>query len=321
MIPRLTGKWRRLRWRWKAPIWGISILLGLALLYVLGRSLQYLSASRASAGIFEPEGADAVIRMSGAGRHWDRIQATDFWKVLRRKILKDAAVRTQVDELLTAAGAPTLDQLDDVRWLETHPMMREESILRFAGRDLLLALKDTPRGIRFCAATRVGWRDFLLLPGASIAPGLAGFTKETIDGRTVLRQGALHVAIQGAVVVASDDPELFRSALRRKGTPEPPSIPFVATFRAADVKPHLDGFPAGGFLAFADFEGLTRIRLEADVDGNWTVVAEGTTIGHKRIARFAPVTGRRLRVSITKARACPTISTVGVYRSPGAGQA
>jgi len=62
-------------------------------------------------------------------------------------------------------------------------------------------------------------------------------------------------------------------------------------------------------------------RLEADVDGNWTVVAEGTTIGHKRIARFEPVTGRRLRVSITKARACPTISTVGVYRSPGAGQA
>ena len=57
-------------------------------------------------------------------------------------------------------------------------------------------------------------------------------------------------------------------------------------------------------------------RVEADADGRWATVAEGTTIGYKRIARFAPVTARRLRVTIAKSRACPTLATVGVYRSP-----
>jgi alpha-L-fucosidase len=57
-------------------------------------------------------------------------------------------------------------------------------------------------------------------------------------------------------------------------------------------------------------------RAEAQVDGAWVPVAEGTTVGYKRIARFAPVTTRRLRVTITKARACPTLATLGVYRSP-----
>jgi alpha-L-fucosidase len=57
-------------------------------------------------------------------------------------------------------------------------------------------------------------------------------------------------------------------------------------------------------------------RIEADVSGAWTPVAVGTTVGYKRIARFAPVTASGLRVTITKSRACPTLSTIGVYRSP-----
>ena len=54
-------------------------------------------------------------------------------------------------------------------------------------------------------------------------------------------------------------------------------------------------------------------RLEASVDGTWRALAEGTSIGYKRIARFERVTTGRLRVSITAARACPTLSTVGAY--------
>ncbi len=57
-------------------------------------------------------------------------------------------------------------------------------------------------------------------------------------------------------------------------------------------------------------------RLEAEVNGAWAPIAEGTTVGYKRIARFAPVTAARLRVTVTKALACPTLSTIGVYRSP-----
>lgn len=57
--------------------------------------------------------------------------------------------------------------------------------------------------------------------------------------------------------------------------------------------------------------------VDVEKDGSWRQVAEGTTIGHKRIATFAPVTASRVRVTITKARACPALSTVGVYLAPG----
>jgi alpha-L-fucosidase len=57
-------------------------------------------------------------------------------------------------------------------------------------------------------------------------------------------------------------------------------------------------------------EGWT---VEADVNGSWKVVGAGTTIGHKRIVRCAPLTAGRIRVNILSARACPTLATIGVY--------
>ena len=54
-------------------------------------------------------------------------------------------------------------------------------------------------------------------------------------------------------------------------------------------------------------------RAEAEVDGAWRTVAEGTSIGYKRFARFGRVTATRMRVAITAARACPTLATIGVY--------
>jgi alpha-L-fucosidase len=56
-------------------------------------------------------------------------------------------------------------------------------------------------------------------------------------------------------------------------------------------------------------------KAEAEVNGAWVAVTEGTTVGYKRIARFAPVAATRLRVTVTKALACPTLSTIGVYKS------
>lgn len=61
-------------------------------------------------------------------------------------------------------------------------------------------------------------------------------------------------------------------------------------------------------------EGWTA---EVEQDGRWTSVVRGTTIGHKRIATFAPVSASRLRVRITKSRGCLTMSTIGVYLAPG----
>lgn len=62
-----------------------------------------------------------------------------------------------------------------------------------------------------------------------------------------------------------------------------------------------------------------RVRgwtFEARVDGLWQQVAEGTTIGHKRIVRFDAVTTDAVRLKITDSRACPVIESVGVFTAP-----
>ena len=53
--------------------------------------------------------------------------------------------------------------------------------------------------------------------------------------------------------------------------------------------------------------------VEAEVAGQWQEICSGTTIGHKRILRTEAVTAGRVRVRITKARACPMLSTFALY--------
>jgi alpha-L-fucosidase len=66
--------------------------------------------------------------------------------------------------------------------------------------------------------------------------------------------------------------------------------------------------------AIALGQRVERWTAEAYVDGAWTAIAEGTTIGHKRIARVRPTSTSRLRVTIAQSRACPVISGISVYR-------
>ena len=59
---------------------------------------------------------------------------------------------------------------------------------------------------------------------------------------------------------------------------------------------------------------VERWTADAWIDGKWSAIASGTTIGRKRIARFPTTTAARVRVTIAQSRACPVISTIGVYR-------
>ncbi len=45
----------------------------------------------------------------------------------------------------------------------------------------------------------------------------------------------------------------------------------------------------------------------------WKEFARGTTIGHKRLDRFEPVTARRVRLVIDKALACPAIASFSLF--------
>ena len=59
-----------------------------------------------------------------------------------------------------------------------------------------------------------------------------------------------------------------------------------------------------------------RVEVPAE-GGGWRTVHEGTTIGHKRLARLAtPVTAAQVRVVVTDARAVPLLAEVALYRRP-----
>jgi alpha-L-fucosidase len=58
-------------------------------------------------------------------------------------------------------------------------------------------------------------------------------------------------------------------------------------------------------------------RLEAEgPQGGWQPVAAGTTIGPKRLARFTPLTARRVRLLLETASAPPALTSLGLFHSP-----
>lgn len=50
----------------------------------------------------------------------------------------------------------------------------------------------------------------------------------------------------------------------------------------------------------------------------WKELGRGQTIGYKRILRFSTVTATKVRLRIEDARACPTISHLGLFLAPAA---
>jgi alpha-L-fucosidase len=54
-------------------------------------------------------------------------------------------------------------------------------------------------------------------------------------------------------------------------------------------------------------------NVQAEVDGQWQLAGEGTTIGYRRILKFDPITTRRIRMNIVGSRGCPAISTISIY--------
>lgn len=55
------------------------------------------------------------------------------------------------------------------------------------------------------------------------------------------------------------------------------------------------------------------------LDGEqWKTLSAGTTIGHKKLERFDPVTARRVRLMIEQALAAPALSALALYDAPRA---
>lgn len=60
---------------------------------------------------------------------------------------------------------------------------------------------------------------------------------------------------------------------------------------------------------------IEKFVLECRVDTEWIPVAEGTTVGYKRILRFDPVRCCEARIVIKETRDVPQISEIGFYKA------
>lgn len=62
---------------------------------------------------------------------------------------------------------------------------------------------------------------------------------------------------------------------------------------------------------------IRRFSVEARIDGGWREIAKGTTVGWKRLLRLpSPITASAVRVRVEDARACPTLHTVALLKTP-----
>ncbi|THU56678.1 hypothetical protein C4D60_Mb11t19750 [Musa balbisiana] len=64
--------------------------------------------------------------------------------------------------------------------------------------------------------------------------------------------------------------------------------------------------------------GQRIIEFQVDIlsSGEWKTIANGTTIGYKRLLRFPMVETQFLRFIINKSRASPLISYIGIHADP-----
>ncbi len=61
---------------------------------------------------------------------------------------------------------------------------------------------------------------------------------------------------------------------------------------------------------------IERFAMDALVDGQWKQIADGQTVGYKRICHTSKVTASKVRVRVLDSRICPTISNFALYLEP-----
>ncbi len=60
---------------------------------------------------------------------------------------------------------------------------------------------------------------------------------------------------------------------------------------------------------------ISRFSIEARIEGQWTPIAEGTTIGYKRLLRIPGVTADGVRILIERANNAPALSNFGLFQA------
>jgi alpha-L-fucosidase len=62
---------------------------------------------------------------------------------------------------------------------------------------------------------------------------------------------------------------------------------------------------------------VQEFSVSAFSGGEWKTLIDGTTIGNKVIRKFPVVSASKVKITISKSKACPVISGIELYRAPG----
>ena len=62
---------------------------------------------------------------------------------------------------------------------------------------------------------------------------------------------------------------------------------------------------------------VQEFNVSAFINGEWTKLIDGTTIGHKVIRKFPAVKTLKIKMSVIRSKACPVISNLELYKAPG----
>jgi alpha-L-fucosidase len=62
---------------------------------------------------------------------------------------------------------------------------------------------------------------------------------------------------------------------------------------------------------------VEAFSVSAFSGGVWKTLIDGTTIGHKVIRKFPVISASKIKITISKSKACPVISNIELYKSPG----
>jgi alpha-L-fucosidase len=62
---------------------------------------------------------------------------------------------------------------------------------------------------------------------------------------------------------------------------------------------------------------VQQFKVAAFNNGEWITMIDGTTIGRKVIRKFPVLKASKIKITISKSKACPVISNIELYRAPG----
>jgi alpha-L-fucosidase len=181
------------------------------------------------------------------------------------------------------------------------------------------SLVKSPQRLFEIYLTSVGRGSTLLL---NVPPDRRGLIhekdQESLRGfRRLLNEAfATDFALNSVVTADKERGAAFRAVNAVDGDPQT----YWATADADKTGTIEVTFPAASVIKYVVLQEFIELgqrvkmfEIHAKKDGKWISVAEGTTIGYKRIVRLPDISTDAVKVVIKDAKACPLISTISVY--------